>query len=320
MTVIFSAIMILGDNMKFNRLFEITTILLNKGSITAKELADRFGVSTRTIYRDIDTLSAAGVPVYMNKGSGGGISLLDHYAMSRTLITEEESESLLLAVKTLQATQYPEVDIVLEKMGALFKHAVNYDWVEVDFSPWGSMPNEKNKFNDIKRAMLQRQVIRFDYVNADGHKSSRLAEPEKLIFKGNAWYLVAYCQQRMEARTFRISRLKNLEITSETFVRKPKSSTDSGRDQEASAPDVQLRLRFQAKVLNRLYDYFDDSYIVKKDDDFFIIEIALPAGEWIYSYILSFGSAVEVLEPEHIRNTLVQRMKQALKFYEPREE
>lgn len=319
MIVIFSAIMLLGDNMKLDRLFEITTILLNKGSITAKELADRFGVSTRTIYRDIDTLSAAGVPVYMNKGSGGGIFLLDNYAMSRTLISEQESESLLLAVKTLQATQYPEVDIVIEKMGALFKHAVNYNWVEVDFSPWGSMPNEKNKFNHIKRAMLQRNVIRFDYVNADGHKSSRLAEPMKLIFKGNAWYLAAYCRQRMAARTFRISRMKNLEFTSEIFDRRLEFTMDSGRDKEAPPPDVRLKLRFQAKVLNRLYDYFDDSYIIKKDEDSFVVEFTLPEGEWIYSYILSFGSAVEVLEPETIRNAIEQRLRQALRLYELRE-
>ena len=309
--------MLVGDNMKLDRLFEITTILLNKGSVTAKELADRFGVSTRTIYRDIDTLSAAGVPVYMNKGSGGGIFLLDNYAMSRTLISEQESESLLLAVKTLQATQYPEVDIVLEKMGALFKHAVNYDWVEVDFSPWGSMPNEKNKFNHIKRAMLQRNVISFDYVNADGHKSSRLAEPMKLIFKGNAWYLATYCRQRMAARTFRISRMKNLELTSEIFDRRLAFTMDSGRDKEASPPDVRLKFRFRAKVLNRLYDYFDDSYIIKKDEDSFVVEFTLPEGEWIYSYILSFGSAVEVLEPEPIRNTIEQRLRQALRLYEP---
>ncbi|QJW46056.1 YafY family transcriptional regulator [bacterium BFN5] len=305
--------------MKLDRLFEITTILLNKGSVTAKELADRFGVSTRTIYRDIDTLSTAGVPVYMSKGSGGGISLLDNYAMSRTLISEQESESLLLAVKTLQATQYPAVDIVLEKMGALFKHAVDYDWVEVDFSPWGSMPNEKNKFNHIKRAMLQRNVIRFDYVNADGHKSSRMAEPMKLIFKGNAWYLAAYCRQRMEVRTFRISRIKNLELSSETFDRRPEFSLDSGRVKETSLPEVRIKLRFQAKVLNRLYDYFDDSYITKKDEDSFVVELTLPEGEWIYGYILSFGSAVEVLEPESIREVIKQRLRQALKLYEPRE-
>ncbi|XFO65249.1 hypothetical protein SPSIL_013580 [Sporomusa silvacetica DSM 10669] len=150
-------------------------------------------------------LSSTGVPVYMNKGNGGGIYLLENYAINRTLISTQESESLLLAIKTLQATQYPELDMVLEKMGAIFKNVSNYDWVEVDFSPWGSMPNEKNKFNDIKQALLQRKVIRFQYVNAEGHKSNRLAEPEKLIFKDSAWYLVAYCRQRQEHRTFRIS-------------------------------------------------------------------------------------------------------------------
>lgn len=173
--------------MKINRLYEITTILLNKGTVTAKELADRFNVSTRTIYRDIDVLSTAGVPVYMNKGSGGGIALLENYAMNRALISEAESESLLIALKTLQATQYPQVDRALEKIGVLFKKVPDYDWVEVDFSPWGTVANEKNKFNEIKQAMLQRKVIRFAYVSGEGHRSNRLAEPVKLIFKENAW-------------------------------------------------------------------------------------------------------------------------------------
>ena len=103
-----------------NRLFEIITILLNKGTATAQELADRFSVSTRTIYRDIDMLSSAGVPVYMNKGKGGGIHLLENYVINRTLISEQESESLLMAIKNLQVTNYPELDRILEKLGALF--------------------------------------------------------------------------------------------------------------------------------------------------------------------------------------------------------
>lgn len=302
--------------MKINRLFEITTILLNKGTITAKELADRFGVSTRTIYRDIDVLSSAGVPVYMNKGNRGGIALLDNYAIHRTLISEQESESLLLAVKTLQATQYPEMDMVLEKMGAIFKNASEHDWVEVDFSYWGSVPNEKNKFNNIKRAMLQRKVIRFEYVNADGNKSNRLADPQKLIFKGNAWYLVAYCRQRQEHRTFRISRLKNVEVTADTFEQKQLPGMDAQDAKDSTQPLVRLKLRFQAKVLSRLYDYFDDAFIIKNQDGSFNLEVALPEGEWVYSYILSFGSFVEVLEPEHIRKSIADKMRQALKFYE----
>ncbi|WP_378954742.1 helix-turn-helix transcriptional regulator [Pelosinus sp. sgz500959] len=302
--------------MKLNRLFEITTILLNKGTVTAQELANRFGVSTRTIYRDVDVLSSAGVPVYMNKGNGGGIHLLENYAIDRTLISEQESENLLLAIKTLEATHYPELDKVLEKLGATYKNIMNHDWVEVDFSPWGSSPNEKNKFNDIKRAMLQRNIISFDYVNGEGQKSNRLAEPEKLIFKSNAWYLLAYCRRRQEQRIFRISRLKNLEVMAEKFEQKSLPKQEPKESKDASQLLIFLKLRFQTKVINRLYDYFDDSFLKKNDDGSMTLEVWLPEGEWLYSYILSFGSFVEVLEPEHVRGTIIKRIRQTLEIYE----
>lgn len=298
--------------MKINRLFEITTILLNKGSVTAQELADRFGVSTRTIYRDIDILSSVGVPVYTNKGHGGGIHLLENYTISKALISDRESENLMLAIKTLQATQYPELDIVLEKMGALFKKLPDYDWVEVDFSPWGSSPNEQNKFNDIKRAMLKRNVIRFDYVNGEGHKSTRMAEPEKLIFKNNSWYMMAFCRQRKEHRTFRVSRLKNLEVDNETFEKKGPEKIERSVNQQ---PLIALELQCQAQVINRLYDYFDESYLRQNDDGSFTLKVCLPEGEWLYNYILSFGSLVEVIAPVHIRNVIIQRVQETLKIY-----
>jgi predicted DNA-binding transcriptional regulator YafY len=291
-------------------------MLLNKGTTTAKELAERFGVSTRTIYRDIDVLSEAGVPVYMNKGNGGGIYLLENYAINRTLISPQESESLLLAISTLQATQYPELDRVLEKLGAMFRDISSHEWVEVDFSPWGSTANEKNKFSDIRQALLQRKVICFQYVNGEGQRSRRLAEPEKLIFKDNAWYLKAFCRLRHEYRTFRISRLKKLEILPETFAPKephrPATVTE-----EVSLPLVHLKLCFQAKALNRLYDYFDDTYINQNHDGSYTLEVALPDNEWIYGYILSFGHLVEVLEPETVRLAVVEKMKHALVIYNP---
>jgi len=290
--------------------------LLNKGTITARELADRFGVSTRTIYRDIDVLSSAGVPVYMNKGNGGGIHLLENYTLNRMLISEHESENLLLAFNTLRATQYPELDIALEKMGAIFKNALDHDWVEVDFSPWGSSPNEQNKFNEIKRAMLGRNVIRFDYVNGEGHRSIRLAEPEKLIFKNNAWYLLAFCWQRQEHRTFRISRLKKLEIQADTFDVKVPSEAKPEEQNAGQQSLIALKLCFQAQGLNRLYDYFDDSFIIQNGDGSFTLEIALPEGEWLYSYILSFGSFVKVIAPENVRKIIANRIRQALKLYE----
>jgi predicted DNA-binding transcriptional regulator YafY len=169
-----------GTTLKINRLLEITLALLNKNTVTAEEMAGRFGVSTRTIYRDIDELSAAGVPVFTNRGSGGGISLLENFAINRTLLNEHERDSLLVALKTLQATRYPEIDVILDKIGAVFKKAAD-DWVHIEFSPWGSGPNDENKFVNIKRAILECKVSVFDYINADGILSRRQVEPMLLL-------------------------------------------------------------------------------------------------------------------------------------------
>lgn len=168
--------------MKINRLLEITLILLNKGTTTAKELAERFGVSARTIYRDIDDLSSAGVPVFTNKGGGGGVSLLEDHVLNRSLITEHERDDLLLAPRTLQATQYPEIEAILDRIGALFANTTPSDWVRIEFSPWDSGPNAENKLLDTKRAILRCNVTTFDCMDANGIRSHRNIEPMQLLF------------------------------------------------------------------------------------------------------------------------------------------
>lgn len=300
--------------MKINRLLEIIILLLNKGTITAAELAKRFQVSVRTIYRDIDILSTAGVPVVMSRGNGGGISLLEEYALSKVIISEQERDSLLLALQTLQATRYPQSDLILEKLEAVFKKPSREDWVAVDFSYWSSTPNEKNKFNDIKEAIWRRRVIGFDYVNANGQTSSRLAEPEKLLYKGNTWYLIAYCRLRAEHRIFRLTRVKNVTVSDETFTPRPCPV----REEAADAPPgcVHLKLQFQPRVLNRIYDDFAEELISKKEDGTLVVEVDFPEDEWVYGYILSYGGYVEVLEPEHIRRIIAGRLRQALNKYE----
>ncbi len=300
--------------MKINRLLEITILLINKGTVTAKELAEKFEVSTRTIYRDVDVLSCAGVPVFTSKGNGGGISLLENYSLNKALISENEIESLMLALKTLQATKYPEIDTILDKIGAIFKNADSQDWVYIDFSPWGSRPNEYNKFANIKKAILQRRSISFDYVNADGARSQREIEPMRLIFKGLAWYLWGYCKARADFRTFRISRMKNVRISNEVFERK---KLDEKKPQADEKPEklVSLKLKFYPQALYRLYDDFDDELIIRNDDGTCNISITFPEDEWVYGYLLSYGCYVEVLEPPHIKEIIAGRMKKALDFY-----
>ena len=301
--------------LKINRLLGITILLLNRETVTAKELAERFGVSTRTIYRDIDVLSSAGVPVFTNKGNGGGISLLENYSLNKTLISEYESESLLLALKTLKAAKYPEIDTILEKIGAVFKHSET-DWVHIDFSPWESTPNEHNKFIEIKKAILDRKRISFEYVSSAGEKTSREIEPMKLIFKGQAWYLWGYCVRKNDFRVFRISRIKNVKVTNEIFKRRNYVDKNQGNETENIRSPVYLKLKFYPQVLHRLYDDFDDEMIVRNSDGTCTVEVQFPEDEWVYGYLLSFGSYVEILQPPHNRDIIADRAKKLLKFYE----
>ena len=298
--------------MKINRLLETVTILLNREAITAKELADRFGVSTRTIYRDIDVLSSAGVPVYTNKGHGGGISLLEEYTLNKALLSASESEGLLLAIKTMGATSYPEADAILNKLGSIFKNNKAHDWIEVNFEGWSSKANEQNRFADIRDAIINSRIISFNYINADGEKSNRYAEPVKLIFSAFTWYLVAYCLKRDSYRIFRLSRIKNVCITDRIFTARKASEYEQP---EVYASLVELHLRCDEKVLSRIFDTFDEECIIKNDDGSYDVAVEFPEDEWVYAYILSLGNYAEVLEPEHIREIIKTRAKEILEKY-----
>ncbi len=301
--------------MKLNRLLEITTILLNKKTVKASELAKRFGVSTRTIYRDIDVLSVSGVPVYATQGTNGGISILEEYTVNRTALSNSEKDSILFALQTLQSTKYPEIDIVLEKLSGIFKNSVT-DWISIDFSPWGADPNEYNKFTDIKTAIMQSRVIEIDYINSNNKKSHRVIEPMRLLFKSQAWYLWGFCHEKQDYRTFRISRIKRVEIGDETFDRNKVHIIEERSDEtEMEMQCVNVVLKFSKEALYRLYDDFDDEWIRDNGDGSYTLEISITEDEWLYGYILSFGCFVEVVEPEHIRKIIKERSEKIVGFY-----
>jgi predicted DNA-binding transcriptional regulator YafY len=298
--------------MKINRLIEIITILLNRKTVTAKELADRFEVSVRTIYRDVDALSLAGVPVYTNRGNGGGISLLEDYTLNKTLFSKNESEGLILALKAMSATNYPEADALLDKIGGIFKNTHAEDWIEVNFEGWNSKINEHERFSKVRDAIINNSVINFDYINGNCELSNRDVEPVKLIFNAYTWYLTAYCLKRDSYRMFRLTRITNVKLTNRSFIKREILEAEM---QIPLASFIELKLRCDEKALNRLYDIFNGQFIDKKDDGSYMLTVSIPEDEWIYGFILSLGSYAEVLEPEHIREIIKTRAKEILEKY-----
>lgn len=297
--------------MQINRLFEIVYILLDKKTVTSKELAERFEVSTRTIYRDVETLSSAGIPVYMSKGNGGGISLLPDFVLNKAVLTDEEKEDILSSLKAVNAVNLGRSDTALNKLSSLFGE-LNTDWIEVDFSSWANAQNENEIFNTVKSAILGKRVISFSYASARGQQTVREVEPLKLCFKSGAWYLYGYCKSRCDFRFFKLRRIRELCVLAENFQRKSPSQIFS-EENVFREEYVKLKLKLSAQVAYRVYDEFD--CYEEQEDGSFIAEINYPKGEWIFYYIATFGSQCEVLEPEDVRNDVKTELHNTLKRY-----
>ena len=297
--------------MQINRLFQIVYILLDKKTITSRELAERFEVSSRTIYRDIETLSSAGIPVYTSKGKGGGISLLPDFVLNKAVITDEEKENILSSLKAVNAVNFNKTDSALKKLSSLFGES-STDWIEVDFSSWANAQNEMDTFNTIKTAILGRRVISFSYASAKGQQTSREAEPLKLCFKSGAWYLYGYCRSRNDFRFFKLRRIRELCMTERNFQRKSPVQIFTNENM-FKEEYVTLKLKLSAAAAYRVYDEFD-SYEQLADGSF-IAEINYPKGEWIFYYITTFGSQCEVLEPEDVRNDIKTELQNTLEHY-----
>ena len=280
------------------RLFELVYLLLEKGKMSASELAERFEVSVRTIYRDVDALSAAGVPVYTLPGRNGGVALMEQYVLSRAALSQEEQGQLLTALRSLSGEVSPGAEETLSKLSALFRRS-EPDWLQVDLSHWGNSEAANAKFQRLKEAILSRRVISFTYVSSYGEKTAREVLPARLVFKGQGWYLQGFCLDRQDYRTFRLSRMLGLAVTERTFP--TPLSPPSIRDSGGSPPIVSLGLRFSPSAAFRVYDEFEEGQVTTLADGSLEVRADFPEDGWVYSYLLSFGGQVTILSPERVR-------------------
>jgi len=299
--------------MQINRLFEIIYILLDKKSVTARELTAHFGVSRRTICRDIDTLSAAGIPIYTERGKGGGIRLLPDFVLNKSILSEEEQNEILSALHGLSNVKTADSDQILQKLSTIFNKTAS-TWIEVDYAGWA---HEHDYFNDFKTAILERRIVAFDYYNRYGDKTPRRVEPMQIWFKSKAWYLKGYCLNKQGMRLYKLSRIKNLTVTDEQFEHRdalvvsgnPISSIFEGGN------NIDLKLRIAPEKAYRVFDDLYESMVEKQPDGSFIATMTWPETPWLYEFILSFGKYIEVIEPEHLRAIIKAEGEQISKNY-----
>lgn len=291
--------------MQINRLFEMVYLLLDKKSMTAQELADHFEVSKRTILRDIDVLSAAKIPICTTQGKGGGVSLMEGYVLNKTALTEDEQNQILLALQSLSATKHAEASDAIGKLSALFQKS-NVDWIAVDFSRWGQNSTDNVKFNLLKDAILGSSAIQFEYVSASGETTLRTVYPLKLVFKSKSWYLQGFCIAKQDYRTFKLTRMLSISKTDARFDADQYLAPPIEDAQTPIDSLVELEVAFPAHVAYRVYDEFDEGSVHRADDGTLHVFTHMPEDQWLYSFLMSFGKDIRVLQPQHVKENLMK--------------
>lgn len=298
--------------MQESRLFRIVYYLLDKGKSTAPELAEKFEVSVRTIYRDIDIISSMGIPIYATQGKGGGITLLDNFVLDKSLLSTREKEQILMALQGIIATEQNNADELLIKLGSLFQ-SKNTNWIEVDFSNWVKNNPGQDTFNLIKSAIFSRNVISFQYFGSNRESTNRRVEPLRLIFKGKDWYLYGFCLMRSDYRFFKLTRIRDMEIQAEAYVRELPPTYSVGKLMDIENT-IAVKLKFDKRMAFRVYDEFADE-VTEDEQGNLYVQTNLPSNDMLYSYLFSFADNVEVLEPKIIREQVKEKLAAMQKKY-----
>lgn len=290
--------------MQESRLFQIVYYLLDKGQATAPELAERFEVSVRTIYRDIDALSGAGIPIYAEAGRNGGIHLMNDFVLDKAVLSEEEKREILTALQSIHTAQNGGGSQTLQKLSALF-HLNSENWLEVDFSRWGNQESDNEKFELLKSAVIHCRHVKISYASSYETISERIVQPLKLVYKAKAWYLKAFCTEKQDWRIFKLNRILDLELLNEGFLRRdfPKPIDVS----EGEYP--QITLRFPKEMAYRVYDEFDQTQVQRQENGDLIVSANMPEDAWLTGFLLSFGTQVDILSPAYLREVIAEQAK-----------
>lgn len=290
--------------MKESRLFKIIYYILEKGRVTAPELAEKFEVSVRTIYRDIDVIGSAGIPIYVTTGRNGGIQILNNYVLEKALFSDKEKQDIVSALQSLSIMEHTFERELLTKVSALFNtHPQN--WFEVDFSRWGSKSQDNAKFELLKKAAVTHKAVTIVYAGTCFQKTTRKIHPLTLYYKSKEWYVKAYCTERDEFRLFKMNRILDCELMDEDFI--PVEFPDLPLTEQNSYNKIVLR--FPKEMAYRVYDEFKDEELTEQENGDFIAAAYMPEDAWLIGYLLSFGAYVEVIKPAYLRKVLSDEAK-----------
>lgn len=309
--------------MKIDRLVSIIMVLLDKKRIGAQELADMFEVSPRTIYRDIDTINMAGIPVRSISGVGGGFEIMQNYKMDKSVFSTADLSAILMGLSSLSdMIRGNELINALAKVKSFIPADKVHDielktnQICIDLSTWMGNQNTQVYLDIIKTALQDCRLVSFEYIAHHGKKTMRTVEPYQLVLKSGHWYFQGYCRMRNDFRLFRLSRISNLQMEKENFI--PRDFQKPILDFEETLQSMQapIKIRIHRSILDRVLDYCTYEHFFPDGGDYYIVDFPFIENEYYYDILLGFGDKCECLEPLKIRDEMKRRIQGIAAIYE----
>jgi len=303
--------------MKIERLLGILMLLINRKKVTAKELADHFDVSVRTIQRDMDTLTLAGIPLYADVGVNGGYQLLEHYKMDKNFLNVDESKVLIGFLESLQqVSPNREVKSIYNKFQTVLPKLDQQSKVVIQLNPLMQTKEIQEVINKITFGQDYNRVLEITYRNAAFEASLRRVHPYTLVMYGSAWYLYGYCELRSSFRLFKLSRVTQCDVLSEVFDLKEMPNPLPWQEENSYKREGTLvKLEIDRVLEGKLPEYFEH-HQCEFHPDKIIVTLNFPVDEWYYSLLLGLVPHVKVLEPEWVRTEFVDRLKKSIALNE----
>lgn len=305
--------------LKMDRLIGITMYLLNRNVVSAKELAERFEVSVRTIVRDVDALSIAGIPISSSTGASGGYEILDTFKLNKQITTMEDYLFIITALKGMcSAYDNKKIKITLEKLLTAGHYKDEEQRVFIDFGVVSEGGNIPGFVREIEEAIKNKIIVEFDYTDSAEQKSHRTVEPLALSYRWYAWYLLAYCTDKNDYRLFKLNRLMDLTVTDKTI------NYDHGNIPELLEKQwsndtrryIPIKLLCKSKVRVPIMEYMRGKIIEERENgDFVMLTYGIENDRMWLSLLLGFGDSVKVLKPQEVIDMLKAKALQIQKLY-----
>lgn len=309
--------------MKVDRLVSIIMILLDKKRIGAQELADMFEVSPRTIYRDIDAINMAGIPVRSTSGVGGGFEIMQEYKVDKKFFSADDLSALLMGLSSLSSViRGNELVHALAKVKSFIpadrakEIELKVNQICIDLSPWMSNSNIQLYLEMIQSALQENRLLTFEYIAHHGNETARTVEPYQLVLKGNHWYLQGYCCKRNDFRLFRLSRMSNLQMNEDIFEPRDFQKPQLDFDDMWAAMQTRIKIRIHKSIMDRVLDFCTYEDFSPDGDGHYIVNFPFVENEYYYGILLSFGDKCECLEPLHVRTEIKRRIHDIVVIYE----